>query len=64
MESKRLFGKMNRPLDEYMGGMIVSDQVCLAAGSTSPVIRGNLPCLMKFPGKRFMTTGFLLEDLP
>lgn len=27
MESKRLLGKMNRPLDEYMGGMIDSDSL-------------------------------------
>lgn len=45
-----------------MGGMIGCDEVCLSL-LVSSVIRINLLWLMKFQGKGFMTSEFLLGVL-
>ena len=52
--------------EELMGSMVVGDKIGLDVVLTSglfPVIRVNLPQLMKILGRVFMTVEFPLEDL-
>lgn len=60
-----IFRKRERPLEEEMGGMIVTKFLwlwCLVLESSS-LLRVNLPWRMKLPARGLMTIEFLLEDL-